>query len=158
MSVSIWIHWQFYKFFEDKLPDRSKFYSSLKGECNSEKDYLQTNNVWNMFKIKTMSDYHNLYIKINVWLLGDIFEKFISTCLYCYGLDICRYFSSPVLSLDAMLTMTNIELELIVDTKMYLLKKEWEEVFLTLLKDIVKQITNTFNHIIPMNQANLLCI
>ena len=30
----------------------------------------------------------------------------------------------------------------------YLLKKVWEEVFLTLLKDIAKQIISTFNHMI----------
>ena len=29
----------FERFFEDKLPDRCKFFSSLKDECNSEKDY-----------------------------------------------------------------------------------------------------------------------
>ena len=29
----------FKKFYEDKLPDKSKFFSSLKDECISEKDY-----------------------------------------------------------------------------------------------------------------------
>ena len=29
----------FKKFFENKLPDSSKFFSSLKGNCISEKDY-----------------------------------------------------------------------------------------------------------------------
>ena len=29
------------KFSEDKLPDRSNFFSSLKYECISEKDYLK---------------------------------------------------------------------------------------------------------------------
>ena len=37
-----------------------------------------------------------------------------------------------------------------------LLKKEWGEVFLTLLKDVVKQIINTCNHIMLMNQVNVL--
>ena len=35
----------FKKFIDDKLPDRSKFYSSLKDECISEKDYLHVINV-----------------------------------------------------------------------------------------------------------------
>ena len=35
----------FEKFSEDKLPDRCKFFSSLKDECISEKDYLHTINV-----------------------------------------------------------------------------------------------------------------
>ena len=35
----------FKKFFEDKLPDRCKFFSSLKGKCISEKNYLKANNI-----------------------------------------------------------------------------------------------------------------
>ena len=47
----------FEKFSENKLPDRSKFSSSLKNECISEKDYLKAIGVWNVFKMNTMSDY-----------------------------------------------------------------------------------------------------
>ena len=53
-------------------------------------------------------------------LLTDVFEKFINTCLDYYGLDPCHYFSSPRLSWDAMLKMTEIELELISDIDMHL--------------------------------------
>ena len=42
-----------------------------------------------------MGDYHVLYLKTDVLLLADVFEKFISTCLDYYGLDHCHYFSSP---------------------------------------------------------------
>ena len=88
----------FKKFSEDKVPDESKFFSSLKHKCISEKDYERANNVWNAFKMKTMSDYHDLYLKTDVLLLTDAFEKFIKTCLDYYGLDPCHYFSSPGLS------------------------------------------------------------
>ena len=37
-----------------------------------------------------------------------------------YGLDPCHYFSSPGLSWDAMLKMTGMRLEKIVDIDMYL--------------------------------------
>ena len=70
----------FEKFFEKQLPDRSKFYSSLKNECISKKDYLHSIIVWNVFKMNTMSDYNDLYLEIDVLLLPDVFEKFISTC------------------------------------------------------------------------------
>ena len=46
-------------FFEKQLPDRSKFYSSFKNECISKKFYLHANNVWNMFKMNAMGDYHD---------------------------------------------------------------------------------------------------
>ena len=53
--------------------------------------------------MNTMGDYHDLYLKADILLLADVFEKFISTCLDYYGLDPCHYFSSPGLSWDAML-------------------------------------------------------
>ena len=56
----------FEKFFEEKLPDKCKFFSSLKDECISEKDYLHAI-VWNVFKMNTMGDYHDLYL-IYAWI------------------------------------------------------------------------------------------
>ena len=67
-----------------------------------------------------MAYYHDHYLKKNVLLLTDVFEKFIDTCLKFYGLDPCHYFSSPGLSWDAMLKMTGMRLEKIVDIDMYL--------------------------------------
>ena len=110
----------FKKFSENKLPDRSKFFSSLKDKCISEKDCFKAVGIWNVFKMNTVGDYHDLYLKSDVLLLADVFEKFISTCLDYYGLDPCHYFSSPGLSWDAMLKMAKIELELISDTDMHL--------------------------------------
>ena len=115
----------FKKFPKDKLPDRSKFYSSLKNECISKKYYLHPNSVWDMFKMNTIDDYHNLCLKTYVLLLSDVFKKFISTCLEYYGLDLCHYFSSPGLSWDAMLKMTGIKLELIseIDINLFIEKR-----------------------------------
>ena len=59
--------------------------------------------------LNSMSHYHDLYLKIDILLLVDVFESFIKTCLGYYGLDPCHYFSSPGLSWDAMLEMTGIE-------------------------------------------------
>ena len=47
-----------------------------------------------MFKMNIMGDYHNLYLKTDVLLLTNVFEKFISTSLKYYGLDPCHYLSS----------------------------------------------------------------
>ena len=88
----------FKKFSENRLPDRCKFFSSLKDNCISEKDYLKANNIWNVFKMTTVGDYHDFYLKTDVLLLADVFENFISTCLDYYGLDPCPYFSSSGLS------------------------------------------------------------
>ena len=70
--------------------------------------------------MKNMGDYHDHYLKKDVLLLADVFEKFIDTCLKFYKLDPCHYFSSPGLSWDAMLKMTGVRLEKIVDIDIYL--------------------------------------
>ena len=110
----------FKKFSENKLPDKREFFSSLKDQCISEKDYEKANNIWNVFKTKTLGDCHDLYLKADVLLLADVFKKIIKVCLDYYGLDPCHYFSSPGLSWDAMLKMTGIELKLISDIDMHL--------------------------------------
>ena len=110
----------FKKFFDEKLLDRSIFFSSLKDRCISEKNYLRAIDFWNVFKINTMGDYHDLYLKTDVLLLVYVFEKFINTCLEYYGLDPCLYFMSPGLSWDVMLKMIGTELELISDIDMHL--------------------------------------
>ena len=76
--------------------------------------------IWIMFNIKNMGDYHDHYLKKDVLFLADVFERFISTCLKYYELDPCHYFSSPELSWNAMLKMTDTELEKISDTDKYL--------------------------------------
>ena len=53
-------------------------------------------------------------------LLGDVFEKFIATCLKCYGLDPCHYCNSLRLSWDAVVKMTGVKLEKISDINKYL--------------------------------------
>ena len=113
----------FKKFSKSIFPDRYKFFSSLKYVCISEKDYLKAVDVWNVFKMNTMGDYHDLYLKTDVLLLASVFEKFVSTCLDYYGLDPCHYFSSPGLSWDTILKMTGIELDLISDNVYLLIEK-----------------------------------
>ena len=111
----------FKKLFDDNLPDRCEFFSFLKNECISEKYYLHAINIWILFEMNTMDDYHDLYLKTDNLLLADFFEKFISTCLEFYGLDLCHYFSSPGLSWDSMLKMTKRDLELISSIWMHII-------------------------------------
>ena len=74
----------FEKFFEDKLPYKCVFFSSLKDRCINEKDYFKAMFLKNVFKMNTMGDYHNIYLKTNNLLLADVFEKFIKACLDYY--------------------------------------------------------------------------
>ena len=73
-----------------------------------------------MSHMRQMGNYHGHYLKKDVLLLADVFEKFIDTCLKFYKRDPCHYFSSSGLSWDAMLKMTCVKLEKISDINMYL--------------------------------------
>ena len=116
----------FKRFDEDKLSARKYFFSSTKkGKIDNDgnitiKDYMTCEKIWIMFGIKNMSDYHDHYLKKDVLLLANVFERFISACLKYYELDPSHYFSSPGLSWDAILKMTGIELEIISDIDKYL--------------------------------------
>ena len=71
--------------------------------------------------MKTMKDWHDLYLKLDVLLLVDVFEKIRNNSLKNYELCLSHYFSEPDLTWDVMLKMAKIELELIPDPDMYTL-------------------------------------
>ena len=74
--------------------------------------------------MKTMKDYHDLYLKCEVLLIADVFEKFRSNSLKSYGLCPSHYLSTLGLSQDAMLKMTKNRLELIPDPDMYIFSEK----------------------------------
>ena len=73
-----------------------------------------------------MGDYHDNYLKKDVQLLTDVFEKFIDTCLKFYRLDPCHQFSSPGLSWGAMSKMNGVKFKKIylTLTRTYSLKRD----------------------------------
>ena len=97
--------------FNEQLPSKEEFFSILNNEHISDEEYKKAQNVWNAFSLKNMGEYHDLYLKSDVLLLAD----FRKTCLEYYKLDPCHYFTSPGLSWDAMLKMT----ELMTDIDMF---------------------------------------
>ena len=70
--------------------------------------------------MKTIKDYYDLYLKYDVLLLPDVFEKFRNDSLKNYGFCPSYYLSAPALSWDAMLNMTKIKLQLISDPDIYI--------------------------------------
>lgn len=105
--------------FNSRLPTKDEFYSQLTDESISDEDYEHAQKVWQTFTLQNMGEYHDLYLKSDILLLADVFESFRKTCLQYYKLDPCHYFTSPGLSWDAMLKMTNIKLELMTYVDMF---------------------------------------
>ena len=107
--------------FKEQLPSKEKFYSLLTAKKISDKEYEHVLKVWKKFEMKTLKDYHDLYLKCNVLLSADVFEKFRNNSLNNYGLCPSHYLSTPAVSLDAVLKMTKVELDLISDLDLYIL-------------------------------------
>ena len=105
--------------FKEQLPSKEEFYSILNDKHIEDEDYQHAKNVWETFHLKNMGEYHDLYLASDILLLADVFENFRKTCLKYYKLDPCHYFTSPGLSWDAMLKMTEIKLELMTDIGMF---------------------------------------
>ena len=71
--------------------------------------------------MKTLRDYHELYNKVDVLLLADVFENFRDICIENYKLDPAHYFTAPGLAWDAALKVTEVNLELLSDVNMLLM-------------------------------------
>ena len=110
----------FEKFEDNRLPKKEDFFSIMNNEHITDEEYQHAQNVWKTFNLKTMGEYHDLYLKSDILLLADVFENFRKACQQYYELDPAHYFTSPGLSWDAMLKMTETTLELISDVDMFL--------------------------------------
>ena len=156
----------FERFNKKKLPARKYLYSSSKdgkisdGKISdghiSVKYYLNCEKIWNKFEMKNMGDYRDHYLKKDVLLMADVFEKFINTCLNLFGLDPCDYFSSPGLGWDAMLKMTGVKLEKISDIDKYLfIEKGQRRGIPYIAKRYAKANNEYMNYYDPKNRQHL---
>ena len=68
----------------------SRFNSNKRGKGNghiTKEEHNHLNNLWQIFNFKIFKDFHYHYLKKDVLLLADVFEKFIKTCIKYYSLD-----------------------------------------------------------------------
>ena len=80
-------------------------------QSHKDENYLTCNKIFYEFNMKNTGDYHDSYLKKDVLLLADVFEKFSDTRLRFYKLDPFHYFSSLGLSWDAMEKITGVGLK-----------------------------------------------
>ena len=109
------------RFDETELPSKESFYSELDLEDISDEDYKLAQKICDIFKIKNLGEYRDLYVQSDTLILADIFEKFRNKCIEIYQLDPVHFLSAPGLVWQACLKKTNIKLELLTDIDMLLM-------------------------------------
>ena len=90
----------------------------------TDKDYPRAKKIWDVFEIKNLGEYHDLYVQSDTLLLADIFENFRNMCLNIYELDPVYFASAPGLAWQACLKKAKVELELLTDYDMILMTEK----------------------------------
>lgn len=103
------------KLSKTELPSIRNFDDDLNDSTISNEEYEFAKKVWNTFKIKTLREYTDLYLKTDVLLLADIFENFRDKSIKIHELDPAHYFTLPGYSWDCMLKYTEVKVELFTE-------------------------------------------
>ena len=83
------------RFSEISLPSKEDFYSNLNMEDISDIDYRHANNVFKVFKLENLGNFHDLFVQSNTLLLADVFNNFRDMCFKEYELDPAHFLSLP---------------------------------------------------------------
>ena len=109
------------KFDENTLQPKEDFYSNLYLQDISGENYRHAKKVWDVFEIKNLGKYHDVYVQSDTLLLSDVFENFRNMCLSIYKLDPTYFVSALGLAWQACLKKTEVKLELLIDYAMILM-------------------------------------
>ena len=104
---------------ETCLPSIDKFKNDLTGEECSSDDYSHAQLAWTKFDCKTFGDYMIAYLKLDVFLLADVFEEFRRVALDEDKLDPVHFVSLPAMSFKSAFKMTKETIHLLNDPEMY---------------------------------------
>ena len=105
--------------YNENLPSIGNFYSSLKLEGVSEKNYYKTLLIYKKLNCKNIKEYLDIYLKLDICLQADIFNVFRNTIWNKFEIDCSKYITSCSLNLDLMLKHTEVKIELIRDISIF---------------------------------------
>ena len=105
--------------FDKELPLIDKFYSNLKLQNISQKEYDKTIDIYKKLGCKNIKDYLKIYMKLDICLQADIFNVFRNTIWNRFEIDCSKYITSCSLSLDLMLKYTKVKIQLFKDITMF---------------------------------------
>ena len=109
---------------ETRLPPKECFYNRLKGTTPTEEEYLHAQTVFTLADCRTLKDYIDLYLKLDVTLLADVFLHWREILRKAHGLDIVYYLTLPSFAYDCFLRETEVELDPVVEKELYLLLRD----------------------------------
>ena len=89
--------------YDKTLPSIDKFYSFLKLQNVTKKQYDKTLEIYEKLKCKNVKDYLEIYMKLDICLQSDIFNVFRNIIWDQFEIDCCKYITSCSLSFDLML-------------------------------------------------------
>lgn len=98
------------------------------------------------FGITTFRQYHDLYLKIDVYGLRDVFEYYRDLSITNHGLDPCHFLGLPAYTWEAGLKFTGVELDQLTDNNMLLM---FEKMKRGGISTISKRYLKANNHYLP---------
>ena len=105
--------------YDKQLPSIDKFYSSLKLQNITQKQYDKTIEIYKKLKCKNVKDYLEIYMKLDICLQADVFNVFRNSIWDKFEVDCSKYITSCSLSLDLMLKYTGVKIQLFKDITMF---------------------------------------
>ena len=88
-------------------------WSTLTQSYPSDDDIKRPQELIQKFKIKNGPELTMLYLKMDVLMLGDVFENFVEKSTLMYGINPLYSYSAPGYTWKAGLKLTNIKLDYI---------------------------------------------
>ena len=95
---------------------KEHYYSHLTNDYPKDEYIERTTNLIKKYKLQTMGQLTEFYLKNDIDLLTDAFENFIKCGVREYGLNPCHYYSTPGFTWDCGEKFTGMKLPYIKDT------------------------------------------
>ena len=117
---------EYFKSFEDyevsfDSLSRESYYSKLTNSYPNEEEIERTNKIIDVFGVKNGKELTELYLKTDVILLADVFEKFIKVSIKEFGINPLYSVSLPGYTWQCGLKYTNVKLDTFQGKDMILL-------------------------------------
>ena len=105
------------KFADQELPPLEMWKNTLdNGKISiSSQELEKAKHMWEIFECRTMQDYHDCYLKLDVALLACCSEYCRKLSHETYRLDVAQFFTAPNMARDAALRITKARVELMTE-------------------------------------------